>query len=127
VRWEFSITVAMVAAVFAFGIRTLLKPDTAGTSAIVQVSAIQPNIPQTEKFDRDSEVEVLAELERLTGLAAVTQPPPDLVLWPEAATPRSMFADEESYRFVVEQANRGDFALLIGTIDSDPQIGEDYN
>src|SRR5581483_5829950 len=91
----------------------------------VHVAAIQPNIPQSEKFDPQSEEKIFQQLDTLTTLAAASRP--QLLLWPEAATPQGMFADEVNYRFVLNQARRGDFAMLIGTLDSDIQRHEDYN
>jgi apolipoprotein N-acyltransferase len=126
VRWEFSFTMALVALVLAYGARTLLRTPTAETVPL-QVVALQPNIPQSEKFDPAMEDKIFAQLGELTSLAALTQPPPQLVLWPEASTPRGMFADEVNYDFVMEQAALGEFGLLIGTIDGDPTNGEAYN
>jgi len=126
IRWEFSFTMALIAAVFAYGVRSLLRPD-AGESVPLRVVAIQPNIPQTEKFNPAMEGRVFSEISTLTGLAALTRPAPQLVLWPESATPRSMFADDVNYNFVLDQAKTLDGALLLGTTDFDPERGEDYN
>lgn len=126
IRWEFSFTMALVAAVFAYGVRSLLRQD-AGESVSLRVVAVQPNIAQTEKFHAAMEDRIFADLDKLTGLAALTQPPPQLVLWPESATPRSMFADDVNYNFVLGQAKRLDGALLLGTTDFDPETREDFN
>lgn len=126
VRWEFSFTMALIAAVFGYGVRALLAPD-AGPSVPLRVVAVQPNIAQTEKFDPAAEGKIFAELDKLTGLAALTRPAPHLVLWPESATPRSMFADDVNYHFVLDQAKRLDGALLFGSTDFDPEKREDYN
>ena len=126
IRWEFSFTMALIAAVFAYGVRSLLRKD-AGESVPLRVVAVQPNIPQTEKFDGGMEAKIFGELAKLTGLAALTRPAPQLVLWPESATPRSMFADDVNYNFVLNQAKALDGALLLGTTDFDPERGEDYN
>lgn len=126
VRWEFSATMALLAAVFAFGLRALLRGEP-GATVPLRVVAIQPNIPQSEKFDRSAEQRVLAQLEELTALATIGQPAPQLVLWPESAIPRGLFSSEDSYRFVLRQAQRGDFGLLFGTVDFDPESGEDFN
>jgi len=126
VRWEFTFTMALIAAVFAYGLRSMLRND-AGESVPLRVAAIQPNIPQTEKFNPAMEDKVFAELGKLTGLAALTRPAPQLVLWPESATPRSMFADDVNYNFVLDQAKALDGALLLGTTDFDPERREDYN
>ncbi|HEX8313262.1 MAG TPA: apolipoprotein N-acyltransferase [Chthoniobacteraceae bacterium] len=126
VRWEFSFTVAFVALVFAYGVRTLMRGPERDTTPL-QVVALQPNIPQTEKFDPEMEDAIFAKLGELTSLASLTQPAPQLVLWPEASTPRGMFADEVNYDFVMKQVASGEFGLLIGTIDGDPTLGEAYN
>jgi len=124
IRWEFSFAVALVVAVFAYGVRTLIRPPSSNDIRL-RVAAVQPNISQTEKFSAESEDAVFAQLESLTTLAVSTRP--DLLLWPEAATPRGMFADEVNYRFVMEQARRGDFAFLLGTVEADLTHDEEYN
>src|SRR5581483_1063761 len=124
IRWEFSVSVALITVVFGYGIRTLLHKRE-GELVSLHVAAIQPNIPQSEKFDPQSEEKIFQQLDTLTTLAAASRP--QLLLWPEAATPQGMFADEVNYRFVLNQARRGDFAMLIGTLDSDIQRHEDYN
>ena len=124
VRWEFSLSMALVALVFSYGIRSLLAKPSAATSPL-RIAAIQPNIPQSEKFSPESEAHVLEQLDRLTGLAATARP--QLLLWPESAVPGGMFSHERMYRFVTQQLEKGDFSLLLGTVDSDPQTGEDYN
>ncbi|MDR3406785.1 MAG: apolipoprotein N-acyltransferase [Chthoniobacter sp.] len=126
IRWEFSLTMALIALVFAFGIRRLLHPE-AVESFPLRVVAVQPNIPQTDKFDRDAEDRVLAQIEQLTKLAILTQPAPQLVLWPESAMPRGMFASERNFNFVMDLAKEGDFALLLGSVEFDPERDEDYN
>ena len=126
VRWEFSFTIALIVLVFAYGERSLLRRET-GESVPLRVVAVQPNIPQTEKFDPAMEEKTFAELAKLTGLAALTRPAPQLVLWPESATPRSMFADDVNYNFVLDQAKALPGALLLGTTDFDPEARADYN
>jgi apolipoprotein N-acyltransferase len=126
IRWEFSLTMALIALIFAFGIRRLLHPPAVEEHPL-RVVAVQPNIPQTDKFDPEAEDRVLAQIEQLTKLAILTQPPPQLVLWPESAVPRGMFASEESFQFVMKVAQQGDFSLLLGTVDFNPDAREDYN
>jgi apolipoprotein N-acyltransferase len=116
IRWEFSITVSVVVIVFSYGLRQLLQPQPpAGTT--LQIAAVQPNIPQTQKFDPAAEDETLATLERLTLMAAAMQP--DLILWPEASTPRGIFADQNLFdRF---EKLRADVQrpMLVGTVEGD--------
>jgi apolipoprotein N-acyltransferase len=129
VRWEFSFTMALMAVVFGYGVRALFEKP---TGEQLRIAAIQPNIPQEDKFSAESEDEILAELSKLNSLAAMLQPAPDLIVWPEASTPRGMFADEINYRFVMREAARGDFSLLIGSLDyeldeADSATGRQYN
>ena len=126
IRWEFSFTMALIALVFGYGVRALLRGET-GESVPLRVVAVQPNIPQTEKFDPEMEAKIFAELSKLTGLAALARPAPQLVLWPESATPHSMFADDVNYNFVLDQAKSLDGALLLGTTDFEPETREDFN
>lgn len=126
IRWEFSLTMALIALVFAFGIRRLLHPEVVEQSTL-RVVAVQPNIPQTEKFDREADERVMAQIGQLTKLAILSQPPPQLVIWPESSVPSGVFSSEESFHFVMDLAKEGDFSLLLGTIDFDPDKREDYN
>jgi apolipoprotein N-acyltransferase len=126
IRWEFSFTMALLAGVFAFGLQALLRSES-GPTVPLRVVAVQPDIPQADKFDRDAEERVLAQIGRLTSLATAADPAPHLVLWPESAIPSGMFASEGNHRFVIDQFQQADFALLLGTIDFDPQSREDYN
>ncbi len=126
IRWEFSATVALVVLVWAYGTRTLLRGDATPTFPL-RVAAIQANIPQRDKFDPTQEEEIFARFDRLTGLALAMQPQPQLVLWPESATPRGLFVDQANHDFVFAQAERSDAALLLGTTEFDVQRGDDYN
>ncbi len=125
-RWEFSATVALVVLVWAYGTRTLLRGDATPTVPL-RIAAIQSNIPQRDKFNPSQEEEIFATFDRLTGLALAMQPQPQLVLWPESATPRGLFADQANHDFVFAQAERSAAALLFGTTDLDYERGTDYN
>jgi apolipoprotein N-acyltransferase len=126
IRWEFSVTMALIAMVFAFGIRRLLHPAPLRTIPL-GVIAVQPNTPQSEKFDPEAEDHVLERIEILTKLVMIEKPAPQLILWPESAMPRGMFADERNFRFVMDLAEQSGSALLLGTVDFDPTARQDYN
>lgn len=126
VRWEFSLSIALIVLVWAYGVRQLWRNDL-GPGVPLRVVAVQPNIPQTEKFDPAMQERIFSELAKLTGLAAATRPAAQLVLWPESSTPRSMFADDESYHFVLAQARALSGALLLGSTEFDPDTLADYN
>ena len=125
IRWEFSISVAIVVAVFAYGVRALLAP--APPTFPLRVTAIQPNVSQFEKFSAANEDAIFEQVSSLTKLATATARPPDLLIWPESATPRGLYADEVNYRFVLEHAALGDFAFLMGSVEDDLATGRAYN
>jgi len=126
IRWEFSLTMALIAVVFAFGLRRLLHAEAARETPL-RVAAVQPNTPQAEKFNPEAEDRVLADLEKLTKLATVGEPGVQLVIWPESAIERGVFSSEENYRFVMDLLGGGNFSLLLGSVDFDPAKKEDYN
>ena len=124
IRWEFSISVALVVCVFTYGVRALLAK--APESIPLRVTVVQPNVPQTLKFSADGEDEIFAQVGNLTQLALAAHSP-DLLLWPESATPRGMYADELNYRFVMDHAKEVRGGFLLGTVEDDPRRGVSYN
>lgn len=117
IRWEFSLSLSLIVIVFSYGIRVLWAKPT-GAAKTVHVSVIQPNIPQEEKFDPASEDATLEHLERFTNLAAATKP--DLLIWPEAAVPRGVYADDFNFQFIQRIVADLPCPLLVGTlIDSE--------
>jgi apolipoprotein N-acyltransferase len=121
IRWEFSLSVSLIVVVVSYGVRVLWsKPP--GNPKSVQVAVIQPNIPQEEKFDPASEDEVLELLERLTGIAAATKP--ELIIWPEAAVPRGVYADDLNFQFIQKTVADLPCPLLVGTLIDTPDTSE---
>jgi apolipoprotein N-acyltransferase len=60
----------------------------------------------------------MAKLDRLMDLvAAAHTTPPDLVIWPESATPRGMFSDDTNHRFTIRQTARTGTPLLLGSLE----------
>ena len=124
IRWEFSLSVALVVGVFGYGVRALLEK--APASIPLRITAVQPNIPQTLKFSADGEDEIFQQVGSLTDLAAAASQS-DLLLWPESATPRGMYADDLNYRFVMDRAESLPGGFLLGTVEDDPARGAAYN
>ena len=124
IRWEFSISVALVVCVFSYGVHCLLEKQPG--SVPLSVTAVQPNIPQTIKFSADGEDEIFQQLGNLTHLAVAAHQP-ELLIWPESATPRGMYADDLNYRFVMDHAKELSGAFLLGTIEDDPERNASYN
>lgn len=115
-RGEFMTLLVMLGLCVSYGVRCVLKKPVSPSFSLRTV-AVQPNIPQDEKFDPSEEDAALKKLDRLMQLVEGLQPPPDLVLWPEAATPRGMFADAENFQFTRNQAARSGAPLLLGSLE----------
>jgi apolipoprotein N-acyltransferase len=125
-HFDFTLTLAMILLVFTNGVR-LLRSSAAAVETnpdaflSLRVAAVQANIPQSVKWNAAFEKQIFETYERLTDAALIGKP--QLLLWPEAATPKGVFADEANYRFMNEIAKRVDGSFLLGTLDYD--FGED--
>ena len=122
IRWEFSVTMALIAVVFAFGVRRLLHPEPVKTIPLHAV-AIQPNIPEDVKRDSDAEDRMLEKLQQLTDLALHSRPATQLMIWPESAVP----PDKTSFDLVMSLAQQNNFSFLLGVVEGNPIQQEDYN
>ena len=117
-HYDFSLTIFLVVLVFAYGIGQL---QTQEETVPVRLASVQANIPQNQKFDRAFEHRIFETYTRLTEAAAVYHP--DLLLWPEAATPLPVFADWQNYTFVRNAASLGDYNFLFGSLDFEGEDG----
>ncbi len=120
-HYDFAITVALVAMVWGYGIRQMFAP--APESTDFTFAAVQANIPQNVRNDITFEADVLAALTRHTDAALAMRP--DLILWPESATPRPVFNDQTTWDAVRAIAERHDGDFLLGTVHFSEQ--GDYN
>ncbi len=110
-HFDFTMTIALVVAAFGYGLRQLGDP---GPVTPLRIAAVQPSIPQNEKWNPAFEASIYDILERQTSLAAAANP--DLLIWPEAATPRGFFEDPVASKFVTRWLAAGDHSLLFGTL-----------
>ena len=125
-HWDFSVAMALIAANFAFGLHALYKPNRTLPETEIKVALVQPNIPEGEKYDPRCEQKIFDRLAFLTEAALVQKP--QLLVWPESATPRGIYADEKNFNFVHGFAARDDYNFLLGTLDFDEDNGgHDYN
>ena len=81
---------------------------------LARVAVVQPYIPQTLKWDPASDRSIIEVLTRETLAAAATKP--DLILWPEAATPWRIKGDDDMRRLVEELARRAGVPIVLGSI-----------
>ncbi len=114
-HYDFGITLALVALVFTYGMRQILAP--APVSSPLKIAAVQANIPQDQKWDPDFERKIL-EKYRTHSEAAISMKP-DLLLWPEAATPRAAMSDRTNWAVVSGLASLWDGEFLLGTVHFD--------
>jgi apolipoprotein N-acyltransferase len=108
----------LVCAAFLHGMEEIQHP--AGGRAL-RLSLVQANIPQTLKWDPAEKPMILDRFERLTRDWALPYRP-DLILWPEAATPEPVLLDEVSRGVVTKLAAQAGVPLLIGSIDYDVRV-----
>ncbi|MEX1010197.1 MAG: apolipoprotein N-acyltransferase [Chthoniobacterales bacterium] len=110
-HFDFTLTIALIIIAFGYGLRQLGDP---GEVIPLRVASVQPSIPQNEKWNPAFEQSIYDTFDRQTAVAAALQP--DLLLWPEASTPRGFFEDRVAHEFVRKWAAAGDYALLFGTL-----------
>lgn len=111
-HYDFTITIALIAVAFSYGVHHYYLPKT--ESASLKVAAIQANIPQDEKWDPAFEEHILQTYRRQTEVALLGKP--DLLVWPEAATPRPALNDESLAQEVLEIAADSKADFLFGTV-----------
>lgn len=115
-HYDFTLTVGLIAVAFSYGVHHYYA-DVPGETATVRISAVQANIPQDQKWDEAFERKILDTYQRLTDLALISEP--NLLIWPEAATPRPLLLDDDMKAEVAKVMKKfhGDF--LLGTINYD--------
>lgn len=114
-HYDFIGAVAVVVVIFAYGVRQVFaKP---GATLPLSVAAVQANVPVTEKRDLVNEERILDLHTRLSEAALALKP--DLLVWPEAATPQSMYVDEKNRKAVLDLAQEFEGDFLLGTVYGD--------
>jgi len=115
-HFDLTLTMAAIVGVLTFGLRaSQVSPPTKP----LRVAAVQSNVPQNQKFDPQFTRKILDQFRRLSEIALRSNPPPDLLVWPESSMPGPVLTDEQSYKFVMDLAASADTDLLLGTIDED--------
>jgi apolipoprotein N-acyltransferase len=115
--WEFYVAMVLVCAAFLHGWREIRHGEPQRT---LRLAMVQGNIPQTLKFDPSQKPMILERYRTLTEVVITSQP--DLILWPETATPDVLRYDPESHGLVTSIVSRAQAPLFTGTIDADPGV-----
>lgn len=114
-HYDFNLTVALVVLAFGYGVRQLFAP--AVPSIPMTVAAVQGNVPVMVKRDLMNEQNILDLHTRYSEMALTMKP--DLLVWPEAATPRPIFADQHNWDAVLAIASKFDGDFLLGSVNGD--------
>jgi len=112
-HYELMLGILPLAFSMMYGMDALLNP--AGFPESVHVALIQPNVPQSEKWDYAREEQIRLRLEELTD-AALRLEGIDLVIWPETALPDYVRFSAPSYS-LVQRLTAGGTPLLAGSLD----------
>ena len=121
-HFDFTVTMAAIVGVLVFGVRaTQISP----AAKPLRVAAVQSNVPQTQKFDPQFTRKIFDQFRRLSEIALRSNPPPELLVWPESSMPGPVLTDPESYNFVMDLAASVETDILLGTIDE--ENGDVYN
>jgi apolipoprotein N-acyltransferase len=113
---EIILPMAVVVVLYGSGYRKLLQPEP--QSPELKAALIQPSIPQTEIWDPTESANRFKELLHLSELASTNKP--DLILWPEAAVPKMVRWDEDTYRAITGFAREHKVWMIIGSDDAEP-------
>jgi len=123
VHVELWIGLIVCAAALLKGAQTCRRLDAEEAAGrIAKITAVQPAIPQAQKWTTEFENEIYAGLEDLTLRAAAGRP--NLVVWPETAVPYCVRLDTNTWQFVARLAAQG-APLLVGSMDVDAHAGRE--
>jgi apolipoprotein N-acyltransferase len=87
---------------------------------------VQPNIPQRYKWDAGEAADNLGTLERQSFLVNALEP--DVLLWPESATPLAAIGKNNLGRWIEERAAEWGTPILMGNLaEEDPEADLWYN
>src|SRR5438105_1738253 len=115
-HFDLTLTMAAIVGVLTFG---LLAAQISPPTKPLRIAAVQANVPQNQKFDPQFTKKIFDQFRRLSEIALRSNPPPDLLVWPESSMPGPVLEDRESYQFVTDLAASTDSDLLLGTIDEE--------
>ena len=120
---DFFAVLFLVALAFSHGMQKITAPPV--PSSPLKVAGIQGNVPVHDYWEKGKEEEILGRYLRMSREALKGDP--DLLLWPEAATPRPLLLDEITWASVQDLAQRTRADFLIGSIHYEAEPRGDYN
>ena len=120
---DFFLMLLLLVLVFGYGVKHLAAPAVETVS--LRVAGVQGNVPVYDYWDPKCEGRIMEGYLRQTRQALAADP--DLVVWPEAATPRPLLMDEIIYAQVKGLASGTDADFLIGSVHYEQNPRGDYN
>lgn len=116
---EVFVPVITVAVLFNLGIRHLRQEEPA--ARFVRMTLVQPSIPQTLIWDLSNDAQRLNELISLSEQALTNQT--DVLVWPEAAVPKMLRFDKDTFEGITGLARRHHVWMIVGSDDAEPKPG----
>ena len=114
---EVCLPVLVVAVLFNIGFRQMRTAEPAGR--ILNAALIQPSIPQNLIWDPSKDAERFQELIRISEQALTNET--DVLMWPEAAVPKLLRYDKETFEAVAGLARRHHVWMIVGSDDAEPR------
>jgi len=125
---ELFVALGLVLLCWNYGARAVLRYHPGGEP--LTVTLIQPNVPQEVKEDKALADLARKQLRELTE-AAISVSKPQLILWPETATPEYFRWDKECFQTISNAVTRTGAYLMTGSMDLDgyenPKTARAYN
>ena len=115
-HFDLTLTMAAIVGVLTFGLRA---SQVSAPTKPLRVAAVQSNVPQNQKFDPQFTTKIFDKFRRLSEIALRSNPPPDLLIWPESSLPGPVLIEPESNKFVMDLTASAESDLLLGTIDEE--------
>lgn len=110
-HYDFSLTLALVALTFIYGFREVFQKR---ETFPLRVAAVQTNIEQSVRWSAGTDVDILESLIEQSRAAVAWQP--DLLVWPESATPHPLLSDHSTFEAAKQIAESFPGDLLAGTV-----------
>jgi apolipoprotein N-acyltransferase len=121
-HWDFSIMMASVVGVFAYGVHALQHPvDLPANCVPLRIAAVQPDIHESDKWSDATARGIYDRYDALTHTALAWQP--QLLIWPEAATLNDLY-EPNTFAWLKSYVADNDTAFLLGSFLSPPNGGE---
>jgi len=117
--WEFYMAMSLICLAFWHGVPLVFQHYEA-KQRIVRLALVQGDIPQTLKFEPEQKPMILERYRTLTE--AVMAARPEIIIWPETATPDALRYDRESFELVTNLAVKSGAYLFTGTVDITPVL-----